>query len=126
MGEVKPSSCTFVMHLYSSTTVQHTASGPPSKMDKVLEDYVSFSTANLLCMNIEPIKTRPAHAPELNVETHHSFSRHPDQSTVTEFSVSIGVRRDAGQDPMANEGPQGAVAKRKKLLCVSGWFWCKF
>lgn len=80
-----------------SFTVQQPASKPSSGVDAMVETYVSFSTAHLLRMNIEPIDAHED--PELDVEA--QFSR------------------------QAVRGAQAAIVKKKQLQCVSGWLWCK-
>ena len=63
----------------------------------MVEAYISFSTAHLLRMNIEPVNGHED--PELDVEA--QFGHH------------------------AVRGAQAAIANKKKLQCVSGWLWCE-
>lgn len=73
-----------------------TAATTKSKKDRAIESYVSFSTAHLLRMHIEPRSQLPD--PELDVEA--QFSSHAIRSQ------------------------QKAISKRQRKQCVSAWFWC--
>lgn len=83
--------------IFALTTVQQTAAKrSSSKVNKAIEAYVSFSTAHLLRMNIEP--PPDGHEdPELDVEA--------------QFSQRAG--HSAQQSTVNNK-------------CLSGWCWCKF